>query len=602
MKKLLGLAAAILIAAASTRDASATCAGGFTIYLSGQLPDVTLTSGVPETIHFNPWYVSFNSTSGSCGIFARSTVPGVSIQQTYGCPGSGCPILPPGQWAAVGDAYQTPITDVAHKGTDIPIVFNGSAPAGWVGMIEIGVNDNDHGDFTNIAIMGRMNVFVVGPGFTPPTWFTVSSHAGNVSGNALILDNPWLNSNPSARLFVSHIRNPGGMLFGTSWDHPIGITYHSSSQRWRIINTDGTTMPTGLGFGVRYDPVAPQVCNGSLPVAMLPIDNLLSNSNIWATIFVTQVGGTGHPMAVRYVNPRWQIVYSDGANIPANQCFHVKVFPFTQYISDPASGDLSSRNNVGVNYGVGEDISGFGSGHQSGSARTLQFSWVLYNSFRPMLWTFNQTPMGQTQVVSPKHFGFSVPQPEIAFGRWAIVREDGTAMGLNDRFNVWAPCEEGGVWFPDMDGDGYGATGGKVLSCNKPAAGYSSTPGDCNDSDEDTHPNAIEVNDGDDNQCPGDLGYGVADEISGFLVFDANDKTRLCWPPQQGGQLYAVAKSTTRIFSSCTILGTTSSTCMTDAAIPERRQAYYYLVRANNHHTGSWGQRSDGTERILPCP
>ena len=76
MKKLLGLAAAILIAAASTRDASATCAGGFTIYLSGQLPDVTLTSGVPETIHFNPWYVSFNSTSGSCGIFARSTVPG----------------------------------------------------------------------------------------------------------------------------------------------------------------------------------------------------------------------------------------------------------------------------------------------------------------------------------------------------------------------------------------------------------------------------------------------------------------------------------------------------------------------------------------------
>src|SRR5512134_2729650 len=87
---------------------SATCSGGFNIYLAGQLPDVTFTSVVPTETIVDPWYVSMPAASGgSCGIFARSTTPGVSIRHTYACFPPNCPVMPPGEWAAVGDAYQT---------------------------------------------------------------------------------------------------------------------------------------------------------------------------------------------------------------------------------------------------------------------------------------------------------------------------------------------------------------------------------------------------------------------------------------------------------------------------------------------------------------
>ena len=77
MKKL--VFSVVLFTLAAWQPARATCANGFTIYLSGQLPDITFTSGVPQTIHFNPWYASFLSDSYSCGIFARSTTLGVGM-------------------------------------------------------------------------------------------------------------------------------------------------------------------------------------------------------------------------------------------------------------------------------------------------------------------------------------------------------------------------------------------------------------------------------------------------------------------------------------------------------------------------------------------
>ena len=49
----------------------------------------------------------------------------------------------------------------------------------------------------------------------------------------------------------------------------------------------------------------------------------------------------------------------------------------------------------------------------------------------------------------------------------------------------------------DHDGDGFGGT------C------------DCDDSRAATHPGALEINDGQDNQCFGDAGYGLADELLG---------------------------------------------------------------------------------------
>ncbi|HEX5041700.1 MAG TPA: putative metal-binding motif-containing protein [Candidatus Polarisedimenticolaceae bacterium] len=598
MKRNILLAAALLLAA---ERAQATCANGFTIELSGQLPDITFTEGVPQTIHFNPWYVTFNSTSYSCGIFARSNTPGVSLQDTYGCPGSGCPLRPPGEWAPVGDAYPTSTTSVEHKGTDITIVFNGNAPAGTQGTIQIAIRDNDSG-IDSQAVIGTLNVYVVAPppATAPLTWFPFTTAAGNVSGNRAVLDHPYLNGNPSARLFLSHVRNPGGLFTGTVWNHPIAVDYDAGLQRWTIVNVDGTAMPAGLGFGVRYDLTALRFCTGASSAAFLAVPNPRSDNDIWATVMVTPIGGAAHPIAVQYVAPSWRIVYSDNASIPANTCFNVKPFFFTQYMGDPASGDLSGRTNVTANWGVGVDTSGFGTGHNSGSARVLMFDWALENPFRQMVTTYNLTPRGVAPYYDPRYFGFSAPDPIAIGSRWAIYHEDGSTMPLSARFNAWAACA-GPIWYPDGDGDSFGNSGGTVQASCSPLPGHATRGGDCNDASAVTYPGAAERNDGLDNNCSGDLGFGLVDEISGLTSFP--DKTTFCWPAQAGAAEYQVARDGKRTFTACTILATTSQTCITDAGNPDPGgRLFYYLVRSSRHHVGSWGAVSSGAERRLSCP
>ncbi len=593
MKKL--LPAILVFLALTSAPAHATCDYGFTIYLAGQLPDFTFTSGVPETVHFNPWYVALLSDGGSCGIFARSTVPGVSIQQTYGCPGA-CPVVPAGQWAAVGDAYRGLYLEVAHKSTDIPILFDGTAPAGTYGVIEIGVRDNDIG-IDSQMIIGTANVYIESTA-PPVTWFGVSATAANVSGDRVLLDHAYLNANPSANVFVSHIRNLGGSLFGSSWNHPIAVEYDPALERWAIRNMDGAAMPAGLGFGVRIDPTGLLYCTSFVPIPHTEILVLhpLADQNPYATIVVTPIGGSAHPVSVKYAAPYWRIVHTDGAEIPPSTCFNVKVFAFTQYVDDPMSGDLSGFSNVTANWGTGVDAGGSGAGHNSGSSRVLQFDWALEGPFRQMMVTYNQTPMGFAPFVDSRYFGFSVPGRTSIGGRWSVYHEDGTSMPLAARFNVWAPCA-GSAWYPDADADGYGVAGVAQASCTA-LPGYATLSGDCDDASATRYPGSPEINDGQDNQCPGEPGYGQIDEISdGYF----HDPVYFCWTAQPGSTMYQVVRSSHGHFSPCSQISLSDSTCQLATEVPPAGQIYYYLVRPWSPWAGSWGTSSSGQERLLDC-
>ena len=53
--------------------------------------------------------------------------------------------------------------------------------------------------------------------------------------------------------------------------------------------------------------------------------------------------------------------------------------------------------------------------------------------------------------------------------------------------------------YPDADGDGYGDEDGATVICD--AAGFSDTPGDCDDADPDVHPDALERCDGVSDAC-----------------------------------------------------------------------------------------------------
>jgi hypothetical protein len=432
----------------------ATCDDQGFVRIGGQIPDVVFISGIPSKVRIVPWWASFMGQGWSCGVMARSTAAGVSIQDTYGCFGN-CPIRPPGEWAAVKSSYITDPKHVTRAGGGIPLVFDGSAARGTQGTIEIGIVDNDLGIFggNHVAIIATVNVYIESTN-PPATWLTVTSSAANVVGDRLILDHPYLNARPSVPLFVSHVRNPVSLAVAREWNHPIAVQYNSARAAWTIRNLDGAAMPQGLGFNVRIDPSAMRVCTPVRPpfqtYEYAVVDHPVSNDNVWATVMVTPIGGAHslevpigggpHPLAVRFVSPHWQIVYTDGAQMASGTCFNVKVFGLTQYVDDPAVGDLSNRN-AAVNVGVGIDVGGDGQEHQDGSGRLLQFPWAFGNPALPIIVTTNLTPLGFRQVLDPRYVGLHYDRTRIPNG-WSIYQEDGGDMRHGVRFNVWAAPQQ----------------------------------------------------------------------------------------------------------------------------------------------------------------
>jgi hypothetical protein len=73
---------------------------------------------------------------------------------------------------------------------------------------------------------------------------------------------------------------------------------------------------------------------------------------------------------------------------------------------------------------------------------------------------------------------------------------------------VDGPDAEGArPWFPDLDGDGWGAGSKPTLSC-VPSEAFSARGGDCDDANPEVHPGAEERFDGIDQDCDGRVDEG----------------------------------------------------------------------------------------------
>ncbi len=115
-------------------------------------------------------------------------------------------------------------------------------------------------------------------------------------------------------------------------------------------------------------------------------------------------------------------------------------------------------------------------------------------------------------------------------------------------------------------------------------------------------PGNVESNDGLDNQCPGEDGYGAVDETSGASGFRSpSDRNELSWTRQPGATSYQVVRSTGPQFAAgCTIV-TTTDTRWSDSAVPQAGQPRFYLNRPLPTRAGSFGLDSYGQERPVPC-
>jgi len=165
------------------------------------------------------------------------------------------------------------------------------------------------------------------------------------------------------------------------------------------------------------------------------------------------------------------------------------------------------------------------------------------------------------------------------------------------------PDDSVNIWYPDADGDGHGVESTGIPSCSQPP-GYVALPGDCDDTNEDTYSGAAEINDGMDNQCPGDSGHALVDEITGVCGFhNPVDANEFSCPLQTGATRYEVARSPHPEFPSdvgCLRIVSDAATWLDSDPVPEGT-GFYYLVRAHEPNVGSWGADSGGLERTVTC-
>ena len=126
--------------------------------------------------------------------------------------------------------------------------------------------------------------------------------------------------------------------------------------------------------------------------------------------------------------------------------------------------------------------------------------------------------------------------------------------------------------------------------------------GDACDCAPDNPGSVVEVNDGSDNNCPGDYGNGMIDEISGTAGFlTPSDKNTYSWPPQALATRYEVARASDSGFSTDCTAFDTATPSITDPSTPAPGAAFFYLVRATAPNVGSWGQTSSGGNEAPIC-
>ena len=104
--------------------------------------------------------------------------------------------------------------------------------------------------------------------------------------------------------------------------------------------------------------------------------------------------------------------------------------------------------------------------------------------------------------------------------------QDELCNGVDD--NCDTQIDESGaadapVWFLDADGDGFGTSNTSVLECVQPM-GYQSNNTDCDDQDNDSYPQAVELCNGEDDNCDGNIDEDSAADAQTWYLDNDEDE------------------------------------------------------------------------------
>ncbi len=162
-------------------------------------------------------------------------------------------------------------------------------------------------------------------------FITFTATDSNISGNAAIIDHPYLNDNPEAVLVVSHLWNPlgEGGVYNTI---ATGVFYSTDFNKWVIYNLDATAFPPNTSFFI-YIP-------GSIygvvhTVASAGVYSILDYSGINNDEEACVVVSPTYSASVGYINEnvglwygdtnQWNLYYESGNSFEAQEKFMIAI-------------------------------------------------------------------------------------------------------------------------------------------------------------------------------------------------------------------------------------------------------------------------------------
>ncbi|MBX3125713.1 MAG: trypsin-like serine protease [Polyangiaceae bacterium] len=239
--------------------------------------------------------------------------------------------------------------------------------------------------------------------------------SANTSAHITTIDHPDTNDRPGALVSVTPNWSPPGHANVYNNRH-IGAYYHSG--RWRIFNQGIAAMPIGASFNVSVGAgFVHRATTANTSAHVTTLDDPRLNGNPNAAFIVTPnwnpPGFAGvyndHPIGVWYNASRWKVFNQDLAAMPNGASFTVRI---DRSVSVRATSSTVSGNTL---YLDDPNLNG----------RPEAQLFVTPN--------YNPGGTGGRYLNSPIGVWYSS-----GLGRWAIFRQDGSAMPNDAGFNVLA--------------------------------------------------------------------------------------------------------------------------------------------------------------------
>ena len=260
--------------------------------------------------------------------------------------------------------------------------------------------------------------------------FVQTATRSNVIENSTYINNPATNGHRHVLIFVTPNFNPNNTAGGRFNNHPIGVWYDTSRNRWAIFNEDSGNMQLNRAFNVLVVPRATrqafQVTASSLNTNgdSLFMNRALINGHDRVLLQVTQLwnrtGSIGtynqHNIGVWFDDPEWAIFNEDGGSMPQGASFNV----------------LVGIAGTGANFGT---VLKARSGNFSGDSVFLSNRNTNQNSKAMVFATPDWNPgnVGGTNDDAPIGVWYD---KGVSPHLWAVFNEDQSNMPLHAAFNL----------------------------------------------------------------------------------------------------------------------------------------------------------------------